>query len=414
MSTDSGTSRFPATIRRLKKTILICLLVAMAGALAVIVIFTTEPEAQRETATRESAMLVDVTSAKAGTFRPTIVALGTVVPAREITLRPRASGEITEISDAFTPGGHVREGDVLVRIDDADYRNALHQRESELQQAIADMDIELGRQEVAEQDYRQLDRELPPDRKALVLREPQLRSMEAQIQSARAAVAQAQLNLDRTTVTAPFDAQVITREVNPGSQVAAGDPLARLVGVDTYWVETAIPVDKLRWLSFAGGDPQQGSPVELRNRTAWPEGATRTGYLYRLIGDLEDQTRLARALVAVEDPLGRKAASDGVPRLMIGEFLESRIRGRPIDNTLRLSRDYIRKGDTVWLMADGRLAIRAVDIVFRDAEYAYIRSGLSAQDRIVTTSLATIEEGVRLRRKESGAASASTTGLPQR
>jgi RND family efflux transporter MFP subunit len=288
----------------------------VGGAAVLALIFTTEPVALRETQTRQTAMLVEVTQAERGDFRPTIQALGTVIAAREITLTPRVSGEVTELAEAFDPGGFVSRGEVMVRIDDADYRNLLAQRESELQQAIATLEMERGASAKAEQDYRQLNKEVPEDRKALILREPQLRSAEAVVQSARAAVEQARLDLQRTIISAPFDAHVLSREVSVGSQVSASDPLARLAGVDRYWIETTIPPEKLRWLTFPDNGAQDGSRVSIRQRTAWTADQFRSGPLYRLIGDLEGITRLARALGAVGVPLARKTGDrDGQARL---------------------------------------------------------------------------------------------------
>lgn len=407
-------------------TLLICAAIAAVGAAALVLIFSTEPTPQRETAVRQTAMLVDVTTPEAGTFRPVIEALGTVVPARDITLRPRVSGQVVEISEQFTPGGFVREGETLLRIEQADYTNALQQRQAELAQARADLEMEQGQAAKAKQDYESLGRELPPERRALVLRLPQLHAAEAALQSAQAAVEQAELDLARTTIDAPFDAHVLTRQVNVGSQVSVGDALARLVGVDTYWVEATIPVDKLRWLDFADGDQGETSSVQVRNRTAWPADVYREGYLYRLVGELEANTRLARVLVAVPDPLVRASNDPDTPRLIIGAFVESRIQGRPIENVVRLDRDYLRKDDTVWLMRDGKLAVEPVDVVFKDNRYAYVRGGLDAGDRVVTSSLATVKEGSSLRtsaapgsddvskeRNNSTNADASTVGSRQ-
>jgi RND family efflux transporter MFP subunit len=378
-------------------TLLLCAALVAAGGIALWVIFNTEPEVRRESAVRETAMLVEVERVETGNFRPRIQAMGTVRPAREVILRPRINGEVKAIADAFVPGGEVAAGEVLLRIDDADYRVLLEQRESERQQALAELEIENGRQGIALRDYRQLNKDLEPDNRALVLREPQLRSAEAAVRSATAAVEQARLDLERTTVRAPFHAQILTRDVNLGSQLSAGDALARLVGVETYWVETTLPLDRLRWLSFGDGDG--ASPVTIRHRSAWPENEYRRGYLFRLIGELEGDTRMARVLIAVDDPLGR---ATGGPQLIIGSFVESLIEGRELRDVARVPRDLIRKGDTVWLMRDGRLAIQPVDIAFLDNDYAYVRAGLAADDRIVTTSLATVRDGIALRLKPEG------------
>ncbi len=91
--------------------------------------------ASRGGATRETAMLVDVTEVQQGSFRPTIRAMGTAPPSQEITLSPRVSGEILGRSDNFTPGGFVQKGNTLLQIAPSDYRTALRQRQSYHQQA---------------------------------------------------------------------------------------------------------------------------------------------------------------------------------------------------------------------------------------------------------------------------------------
>ena len=387
----------------LAKTLLICAVLILAGAATLLLIFSTEPVPQRESAVRETAMLVDVTPVEVGSFRPLIQATGVVRPAREILLRPRISGEVVELTGAFVPGGFVDEGGLLLRIDDADYQILLQQRESELQQAIALLEVEHGRQDIAERDYRELGKTLEDDNRALVLREPQLRSAEAAVQSARAALEQARLDLARTRIVAPFDAQVLSRDANLGSQVSNGDTLARLVGVDQYWVETTVPLDRLRWLDFPGEGAEQGSSVVLRHRTAWPENLTRSGQLYRLVGELEGDTRMARLLVTVEDPLALQEDSAAMPPLLIGSFVQCILEGREIKDVVKIDRKHVRKDDTAWVMKDDRLEIRKLDIVFQDAEHAYAREGLEDGDQVVTTSLSTVREGASLRLKNSAA-----------
>lgn len=383
-----------------KRTVLVSCLILLGGAGLTAVVFSTEPEAVREGATRETAMLVQVAPAERGTYRPTIVALGTVVPERDVVLSPRVGGEIVEYSPSFTPGGFVREGQTLVRVDPSDYRNALAQRESELRQALADLEVEMGRQEVARRDYQLLDEALSGEREALVLRQPQLDAARARVAAAKASVEQARLELRRTKVTAPFDALVLDREVDVGSQVTPGSALGRLVGLEAYWVETTVPLSKLRWLSFPGPSGAAASDVRIRDREAWPEGTHRTGRLHALIGALEERTRMARVLVSVRDPLAREAGSRDQPALMIGAFVEAAIRAEELRDVVRLDRDHLRKSDTVWIMKDSRLDVREVEVVFRDAEYAYVRSGLSEGELVVTSNLSTVVPGAPLREKE--------------
>ena len=379
-----------------KTTLLICLALLFGAGAVTTLIFSTEPTAERTGATRETAMLVDVTTVRRDTVRPTIEAMGTVRPAQDIVLSPRVGGEILRRADAFTPGGYVEEGETLLQIDPSDYENALQRRRSELRQAEADLSLEMGRQDVAQQDYQLLDDSLSEEDRSLVLREPQLNAARSAVESARAAVEQAELNLERTTIRAPFDAHILSRNVNVGSQVAPGDELGRLVGLDEYWVEATVPVSKLRRLSLPD-DGEQGSSVRIQNRSAWEEGASREGHMFRVVGSLEGETRMARVLVSVPDPHAYQSENVDGPRLMIGAYVEARMQGTPMPDVVRLNRDYLRSNDTVWVMEDGELRIRDVSVAFRDAEYAYIDEGLADRAQVVTTNLSTVTEGAPLR-----------------
>ena len=143
-----------------KKTALICLFICGFAAAVTTLIYSTEPTAQKEGATKESAMLVNVEAVREGTFTPVITTTGVVQPEQDILLSPRIQGMITSLSPGFVPGGIVREGQVLLTLDPSDYENQLKMRESELGQAMAQLRIEMGQQEVARRDYELVDREL--------------------------------------------------------------------------------------------------------------------------------------------------------------------------------------------------------------------------------------------------------------
>ena len=382
-----------------KLTLLFCCLILLAAAGLTAWIFSTEPKAERGGATKKTAMLVETLTAERSVHRPKIEVMGSVVPTQDIVLRPRVTGRIIDRAPEFTPGGFVSQEQKLLQIDPADYRNTLRQRKSELQQAETELKLERGRQTIARKDYQLMNQDLSGENKELVLRQPQLEAARARVDSARAAVEQARLELERTSITAPFDAQIISRQVNLGSQVSAGDVLGRLVGLETYWVEATIPLSKLSWLSFADSDDEEGSKALIHNRSAWPEGAFRTGRLQTLVGALDRQTRMARALITVDDPLARGRATSEGPPLLIGSFVQVRLQAGQIEDVVRLNRDYVRKNETVWVMKDGRLDIRDVQVVFRDAEYAYIDRGLTDGEQIVTTNLASVVDGARLRLK---------------
>ncbi|WP_075186018.1 efflux RND transporter periplasmic adaptor subunit [Teredinibacter haidensis] len=380
------------------RTIVICIAVLFAGLLLSQVIFTTEPVAQIEAATKRTAMLVEVVEAEYGSFHPQITAMGTVVPAERVLLRAQVSGHISARAEHFFPGGYVRKGDMLVQIDPADYRHQLQQFESELVQAQSALAIEAGEQEAARRDYVRLNRELKGSQQELILRKPQMRSAQAKVSAAQAMVERAKLDLARTQVRAPFDAQVISRNVDVGSMANPNETLAEVVGVDHYWVEASLPLARLPWLVLPT-ESLPGGSVSVRNRTAWPSGASREGRLLSVVGSLDGSTRMARVIIKVEDPLALRDTNNGARSLVVGSFVECSITTRKLDEVVKIHRDYVRKNNTAWVMERNTLVIRELDIVFQDKEYAYLKSGLNAGDKIVTTDLSRVREGAELRLK---------------
>jgi len=172
-----------------------------------------------------------------------------------------------------------------------------------------------------------------------------------------------------------------------------------LVGVDEYWITASVPMRELRRLRFAGGDDAKtGSAVRIAHPAAWGPGVHREGRVTRLVGALDRETRLARVLVTVADPLGEET---GAPSLLLGSIVELAIEGEPLEDVVRIDRDHLRRGDTVWVMHEGALEIRPVEVVYRDAEHAFIAAGLEAGETIVVTDLATVTDGLPLRRTEA-------------
>ncbi len=387
-----------------RKILWICLAILIVGIAITTLIFYTEPEAKTEGASIETAMLVDVITVKVDSYEPTIAATGTVQAVEDITLSPLVPGQIIHRDRAFTPGGFVKKNQPLLQIDPSDYKNTLALRKSELLQSQTTLDTEMGRQQIAEQDLKLIttdslfkDSPLSAEERQLILRQPQLDAVNATIVGAKASVDQAQLNLERTTIRAPFDAHILSQNVTIGSQVGPGDNLGRLVGTEYYWVTATIPVSKLQWLRFPENDREKGSTVLIKNSTAWPEGQYRKGYLDKQIGALDGQTRLARVLVKVTDPLAMNSDLENRPKLMIGSFVEVDILASKLEDVVRLSRDHIRSNETVWVMKENKLEIRKVGIVLTDNEYAYIRKGLKEGENVVITDLSTVSNGIGLR-----------------
>jgi RND family efflux transporter MFP subunit len=383
-------------------TIIACLSVVIVTFAMVRLIQSTEPTAQRVTASKKGAMLVETTQVEKGTYRPQISVMGLVQPSETLSLRSRVEGAVIQLSDLFEVGSFVNKGEWLLKLDPEDYQNAVAIALSGLHQAESELLLEKGQREVAKNEYA-LMREvqaIPVENASLILREPQWLAANAGVEAAQALLDQARIELSRTELGVPFDAQILSRNVSLGSLVSEGQEIARLVGIDRYWVTASVPIDKLSMIEIPGPQGGPSSNATVRNRASWQPGLYRLGKVASLIGSLDDRTRLAQLNISVEDPLALQETNSGKPALMIGSLLQVMIEGREIADVIRLDRSFLRENDTVWIMEDGKLRISSVNVVFRDEQFAYIRSGLESGDEVVTTGLSAVIDGAPLRKNE--------------
>jgi multidrug efflux pump subunit AcrA (membrane-fusion protein) len=231
----------------------------------------------------------------------------------------------------------------------------------------------------------------------LILRKPHLEEAQAALEAAEAALASAQLDVDRCTVKAPFNAVIQDKFVDVGAQVSTAAALLKIMGTDEYWVEALVPVNQLEWITIPKNNQHTGSNAKVFD-SVWAPDTYRKGTVIRLLGQLEEQGRLAQVLVSIKDPLSLESDSPNVPPVLVDSYVRVEIEGKILQNVFSVYRNYLHDGDNVWIMGtDDRLRILPVDVVFRDKEMVYLTNGIHAGDRIVTTDISAPVDGMLLR-----------------
>lgn len=368
-------------------------------------IMMSAPAADRS-ARERVARLVEVTTVEPATQGPVIEAWGEVVARRTLSLSPEVGGRVDWVNPALTHGGRVEAGEELLRIDGRSLELDLARAEAAVRQIEARIRIEEGQRQRAERDLERVQTDLTEQQRALVLRAPQMAELEGELAAAQAARDDAALALSKAVVTAPFDALVRSEQVAEGTTLSASAEAATLVAADAFRVELAVPVTALDWI-----DVGDGQTVLLTQPDSWAEGAYREGRVERLAPGLTETGRMAELIVTVLDPLALSPENTGKPPLLIGSFLRGEIGGRPVENAVALPRAYLRDGAQVWVMTDDdRLEIRDVEIAWRGAETVLISSGLAPGERVVTTHLAVVADGMELRTGERSDAGGAMAG----
>jgi RND family efflux transporter MFP subunit len=357
-------------------------------------LLTHRPRSERKPVAK-MARLVETVSFSTQEAMVNISAMGTVLPARMVEIKPQVTGKVMEVNESLLPGGFVEKGEVLMRIEPDDYELVVEQRKSDLADALSNLDIELGNQQVARQEFELLGEEISEADEKLVLRKPQLASASAAVKAAESRLEKAELDLERTHIKAPFNAVVNAKLADLGQLVSPTVSVASITGTDEYWIETLVPTDRLKWIDIPG------SAAKVYNSSAWSDGHYRAGQVVRLAPSLEESGRMARLIVSVDDPLllNGRGFDDGVNNvLLLDSYVRVEIEGREVEDVFVVDRELVRDGDNVWIYGPGsKLEIRPVEIVYRGSENVLISGGLSEDDRVVVTDISAPVEGMLLR-----------------
>ena len=311
---------------------------------------------------------------------------GIVEPLRTTKLAAEVAGRVVEVSPRLEVGERFAEGDLLVRLEDADYKDAVIQAEASLADALALLVTEKARAEQARRDWEKLGNKEPPT--DLVLRQPQLASAEARVSAATGALDKARRDLERTRILAPFAGRLSVKQTELGSYLAPGSPVAELTSTGAHRVRLPISVEDLAFLP-KGADHAE-IPVTLEADAAGQRHAWE-GKILRTEGEVERGTRSVYLVAeAVE-----KGAGD---LLQPGLFVRASIVGVTLDEVFRVPRSAFLDRDRLLLIdAENRLRFREVKIVRADGNDLLVSAGLAKGDRICRTTLAAPVEGMEVR-----------------
>ena len=364
-------------VRTLNKVsaLILCLIIFGVGTGAFLLLKKFRPTAD-ETEPPRIIPAVETISASPGSADLFVKSQGTIVARTETVAASEVSGRVISVADNFEAGSSFNEGDVLLTIDDADYVAALATARAAEADAALSLATEKARAAQAERDWKRLGTSgtKPTD---LVLRKPQMVSAEAKLDAAKADVARAQRNLERTRLRAPYAGRIRSTSTDIGSYVNVGSPLAEMYATDRLEVMLPLSSD-----DFAFVRTEPGTPITLRT-----QGGEFPATIARISGEVDADTRQVSIIAAIEN----------AQELLPGEFVTADITGITLDNTVAIPRRALYGTGQVLSVDDSeRLRFRDVTVARTSGETVYISDGISAGDRIATTTLAAPIDGMEV------------------
>jgi len=384
----------PKTLRNLLTALVILVLgVAIAG---VLVKIGKKPERKVPPASRP---VVSAFTVSDETDPIRVRSFGSVKAKRSVSVVTRVNGEVMEKSPHFEAGGYFSKGETLLKIEDTDYILAVEQAranvaQSEYNLARAEEEAQVAKREwerIGNEGFDSTDGSEPT---ALVMHEPQLKLARANLEAARSAQVQAELNLERCNIIAPFDGRVLDAGIDAGQFIRSGTALGTIYATDIAEVTVSIADDDLAWITVNYEASDGGVPVDVSADFAGAEHHWQ-GRAVRLGGAVDSRSRLVSVVVEIPNPYER---SGNRPPLIEGMFVDVLFSAEPPAGSVVIPRTALRPGDQVWVIDEKRnLRIREVQVARAGVDQAIITGGLASGDRICTSNLQYVTDGMPVR-----------------
>lgn len=313
---------------------------------------------------------------------------GSVMPSTETQLIPEVSGRITWMSPKLVAGGFFNEGEILARVDETDYRNIKDRAQATLARAEAE-------QQHARFEYKRLVSLAERKLTSRSMLENSLRARrvaDATLQDARVNYEQAQQNLQRTEITAPFTGLVRTEHVDIGQFISRGSVIATLYASDLVEVRLPIADRQLAFLNLPptlrGELPEELQPnVTLRTEYAGQQLVWH-GKIVRTEAEIDISSRMVHLVARVPN------TSSATP-LSVGLFVEAEIEGRLAENIVVLPRSALRNNSQVLIVdAEDKLRFRPIEQLRLYQDNVLVKGGLNAGDRVCLSPLQTAIDGM--------------------
>ena len=374
----------------IKAIITIAVLLAAVAAAAGIIMSRPMPE---QLTVSETTSAIRAMTVVKESLRLKIRSEGTVTPKTQTNVIPEIKGRVTWISPNLVVGGYFQAGDLLVTIDAADYEARTGLAQAQLLRAEAELEhkrFELQRLQTLIKDNLVSQSNLENAARAHKI-------AKANVIESKINLAQAERDLSRTKITAPFEGMVRSESIDIGQFVQQGAPIASIYASDAVEVRLPIVNAQLAYLDPANLqrgelDPATAPMIRLTARYAGTSFAWR-GQLARTEGEIDAQSRMITAVARVR----QDNQSPDVPPLQVGAFVAAEIEGQYLDGIVRLPRAALRPNSQVLIIdGDNRLRFRAVNVLRLENDFVIIDSGLESGEVVNLSPIQTVVDGMRV------------------
>ena len=371
------------------------------GILVVCIVFAgilvRSPTEVAESSPEIIPVAVRVIEAQLESVQLTVESQGKVQPAQTASISAAVAGPVAWISPAMEAGGYVKKGEPLLRLDSVDFETARERSAAALQQAEAESRFSASE---LERFFELAEKNLASDSQLQDTRR-QAEVNSARLVDAQASYRQAELDLDRAEIKAPFNAIIESRDVELGQYVSRAQSVAVVHGADEVEVRLPLAIRQLGYLDIPLGSRgvlsgEQAPNVALLGYYGG-EAHTWKGQLVRTEAVIDANSNTVQTIIRVDQPksaVTNNVSNSQIP-LPIGLFVQADIVGKRVDNLIVLPRSVIRNNNQVLVVdSENKMYYREVEIFRLEESRVLISSGLLPGELICTSPIQAVVEGM--------------------
>ena len=378
-----------------KKSTLLSILIVIAGAVLGYYILQSGQQKPVKMHEKKQKRLrtVQTTKLVRASVMPNWHASAFVIPAESVNIHAKVSGNIETINPLAIPGGYLKKGQWLAKLDTQDFNLAVKSQQAHLAQEQASLSLVQADQLLAKEELALLntDDNFQIDQ-ALVLREPQLTVAKAKVSVAENNLERALLNLSRTQVFMPFDGKVINKSVGVGSKVSNNSVLFTVVNSQSYWLEVKVPH---RFLTLL--DKKQ--VATLTQPRLWGKDKSRSARFVSVLPELDAKDRQVKLLFAIDNP---QVDNSALPTVFINDFLQVELKGKTIKNAWTIKHSWLQADNTIWVVDKNKtLRKRTVEVLFKGQTLIYVNADIKPGDKALAEKPGIASVGLAVRTKKS-------------
>lgn len=358
---------------------IVLIVVVLALGIAVNFFLSRSGTAPGQNASGPEALLVEVIQPARTSTVARIQENGVVQSRNNVNLTPQVSGLVIEVSENLVSGGVFAAGEVLFRLDPAEYAASVDQAEADVSSALANLQVEQAEANIAQREWALVHPgESIPD---LVARKPQIAQAEASLESARARQRSAELSLQRVAFSLPFAGRIVETTVELGQRLSANQTYGRVYSLESVEVPVSVRSELLEGL-----DPIVGRSAVVR-RTDRRQTREYPAYVTRVEAELDQATRQGQIILRFNNP----------NNLIPGTFVTVEVSGPTLENAMLIPERAMSEARHVWIVKDGRLAKQGLRIMGIDGDGHFIAAPFEFGAGVVVSPLLEPTESTPIR-----------------